>query len=243
MESVEDAAPNDRSATTEGVSPGALPRADEFVLTGQQLELYQALSEKSRKASDLYRGSLMTFADVNNPERFPQSAHSIRELIKNLHKFIDVPAESDKARMGDKFRTLADKWEKVKAKTSCHNSGVWDGPIDKHLRRGLAAVDEAIEWLRANRPTVKETSLALIRGLDVSRNPLPPSLETTHYREWKALYDYFVAVCHHDRETDEAEFSTNLYGFERFVLDRVRPRTLAEQTLIDQLIAEAEHGH
>jgi hypothetical protein len=238
-----DSAAIELSPATDAVSPGAPLRTDVFVLTGQQLELYRALSEKSEKAAGWYHGGLIAFSNASNPERFVQAAHSIRELIKNLHKFIDVPAKSDKARMGDKFRTLADRWDKAKKKTSCHDGKVWEGRIDDHLRRGLAAVDEAIEWLRVNRPTVRETSIALIRGLDVSRRRLPPSLETTHYTEWKALYDYFVAVCHHDRETDENEFSTNLYAFERFVLDRVRPKTLKEQTLIDQLIAEAEDVH
>ena len=91
MESPEESAAIDRSPKTEVVSPSALPRADEFVLTDQQLELYEALSEKSEKAGAWYRGALVALSNDNNPERFVQAAHSIRELIKNLHKFIDVP--------------------------------------------------------------------------------------------------------------------------------------------------------
>jgi hypothetical protein len=42
--------------------------------------------------------------------------------------------------------------------------------------------------------------------------------------------------------TDEDEFRGALDTLESFVLERLKPRTYAEQVALDQLIAEAERG-
>jgi hypothetical protein len=42
------------------------------------------------------------------------------------------------------------KWEEAKRQSSCHTAGVWSGEIDEAARRGIVAVDEAIEWQRKN---------------------------------------------------------------------------------------------
>jgi hypothetical protein len=214
----------------------------EFVLAGQQLELYGTLREWDERAGEWYRGALVALSNPNNPERFVHAAHSIRELMKNLHNFIDAPVQADGAKLGDKFTALSSKWEKAREASACHTDDVWDGPIDRHLRRALAVIDSTVAWYRTNRVTWKETSLTVIRQLDVSQRPLPPSLETARFAEWDALLNYFIAVCHHGRATDETEFSTRLYAFERFVLDRAKPKTSSEQATLDQLIAEAERG-
>ena len=193
-----------------------------FSLTGEQLELYGLLCEWSEIAGDWYRGALLGLSNSSNPERFAQAAHSIRELMKNLHVFIDAPVRIDKARLGDKFTTLSSRWDNAKRLSDCHANGVWDGPIDHHLRKGLTAVDDTITWYRTNRISWKETSVTLIRQLDVSERPPPPRVETAHFNEWNDLLNYFIAVCHHGHQTDESEFGSNVYAFERFVLDRAK---------------------
>ena len=64
-----------------------------FVMADQQLELYRILVKRSDTAADWYRGALMALADLNNPERFAQAAHSLRELMKKLHIFMEVTPE------------------------------------------------------------------------------------------------------------------------------------------------------
>jgi hypothetical protein len=76
----------------------------------------------------------------------------------------------------------------------------------------------------------------------VSGRALPSWIEDTHVKTWNDLRDYFVRVCHHDRETDENEFTAALDTLEVFVLDRLNPRTYPEQATLEQLIAEAERG-
>ena len=120
--------------------------------------------------------------------------------------------------------------------------GTWSGEIDDPARLGFDAIDAAIEWRRVNRPKREETSRATIRALDISKRALPTWIEDTHVKAWNDLRDYFVRVCHHGRETDIAEFEAAVYEFERFVLDRMKPRTYREHVSLEQLIAEAESG-
>jgi hypothetical protein len=226
------------------ISSASTPRAvAELPMSEQQLELHQLLLGHSEEAANWYYGAVFARSQSGNPERLIQAAHSMRELMWKLHVFIEVPAEGDPARPFDKLSALADIWESAKKKTRCQKEGAWnDKPIDKHLRRALAAADKTVDWVRTNRPHFQETSKRVIEKLDVSSKPLPPAVENRHYLEWSSLYEYFKKVCHHERQTDEVEFDANFYAFERFVLDRAKPKISEEHKRLDELIAEAEHG-
>jgi hypothetical protein len=216
--------------------------AGEIVLVGQQLAFYQALADQDGRVAGWYLGARITLLNMKNPERLEQAGHSLRELMDKLHPVLKLPAEAEGGRLGDTFDAMTVKWEKAKRQSSCHTGGTWSGEIDEAARRGFAAIDEAIEWQRKNRQKRKETYRATIRALDVSGRALPSWIEDTHVKTWNDLRDYFVRVCHHDRETDENEFTAALDTLEVFVLDRLNPRTYPEQATLEQLIAEAERG-
>jgi hypothetical protein len=234
------AGPADASELGEPTPPTEL--VDEGGLSGQQLGFFRALAEQDGRIAGWYLGARITLLNTRNPERLQQAAHSLRELMDKLLPVLGLPAEAEGGNLGDRFAAMTTRWERAKKQSRCHNDGVWSGEIDDAARRGLTAVDEAIEWQRKNRPKRKETYRATIRALDVSRRPLPVWIEDTHVLLWDDLRDYFVKVCHHGRETDEDEFSAALHELERFVLDRLKPRTYAEQGTIDESIAEAERG-
>jgi hypothetical protein len=233
-------APADAPELAEPVPPADL--IDEGGLSGQQLGFFQALAEQDGRVAGWYLGARMTLLNTRNPERLQQTAHSLRELMDKLLPVLGLPAEAESGRLGDRFAALTSRWEAAKAQSACHTDGVWSGEIDEAARRGFMAVDEAIDWQRQNRPRRRETYRATIRALDVSRRPLPSWIEDTHVQLWNDLRDYFVRVCHHGRETDEDEFRGALDTLESFVLERLKPRTYAEQVTLDQLIAEAERG-
>jgi hypothetical protein len=222
-------------------APSAEPDGD-VVLVGQQLAFYRALAEQAAGVAGWYLGARITLSNRKNPERLAQAAHSLRELMDKLDPVLRLPAEADGGGLGDRFAVMMAAWEKAKRQSSCHTDGAWSGEVDEAARRGFAAVDAAVEWQRKNRPQRKETYRKTIRALDVSGRPLPSWIEDTHVKQWNDLRDYFVKVCHHDRETDENEFSAALHTFEVFVLGRLKPPTFAEQATLDELIAEAEGG-
>jgi hypothetical protein len=211
-------------------------------LVGQQLALYRALAEHSRELAGRYLGASVVLMAPANPEQFAQAAHSVRELMNNLHTISNVPVQAKGGRLGDKFAAMTERWESAKRNSDCFDEEGWHGEIDDAARRGFEAVDDAIAWQEKNRPKRKEQHRSTLRGLDAAQRPLPAFIENGFIELWDGMRDYFVDVCHHRRETTEEEFLGTLEQLERFVLDRLKPRTFAEQTTIDALIAEAESG-
>ena len=213
-----------------------------FVLAGQQLAVYRALAEKDGRLAGWYAGARKTFADAKNPERFPQAAHSIRELMNNLHSIADVPVKADTGNLGSEFAVMTERWQRAQRTSDCYVGGRWEGEIDPAARRGFEAVEVIIEWDANNRPKRVEVQRLTIRSLDVSGRDLPGWIEDAFIRMWDEWRTFFIKVCHHGHETTEEEFSATLEELERFILDRLKPRTFTEQATLDELIAEAERG-
>src|ERR1700686_5116758 len=72
-----------RALGPEMVAP--IPRAAEALSPSQQL-IAARLAKINPKLRPMYEGGVRVLADVENPERFHQSAHSIRELTANLSR-------------------------------------------------------------------------------------------------------------------------------------------------------------
>lgn len=209
-------------------------------LRGQQLALYEAISERNGDFASWYRGARIAVENTGNPEGLVHAAHSIRELMNNLHRIGDLPVQADAGRLNDKFEAMRSTWDRAKRRSDCYSDdGGWRGEIDDHARRAFAAVDEAIRWQAENRVRWQEQHLATIRQLDVAHDELPSWIENAFVVQWASLRDYFVGVSHR-RGTDRAEFLAALDVFEKFVLERLRPRTFEDQRVLDEAIAEAE---
>jgi hypothetical protein len=78
-----------------------------------------------------------------------------------------------------------------------------------------------------------------IRVLDVSGRPLPSWIEKDFVSQWDSLRDYFIRVAKRGPTTRD-EFEAALDTLERFVLERLKPRTYTDQATLDALIREAE---
>jgi hypothetical protein len=209
-------------------------------LRGRQLALYRALAERSEELAGWYLGARMALADPANPERFVHAAHSIRELIDKLNSVLNVPAKVIGGRLGDQVAKMAEEWERAKASSDCHQDGTWSGEIDNAHRRGIRAVEALIEWRASERPQRTEVFRATLRAIDVSGRTLPPQIEDAFVGVWDELRNFFVKVSHHGSQPTEVEFLRALDTFETFVIDRLKPRTFAEQAELDRIIEEAE---
>jgi hypothetical protein len=217
------------------------PRSLTVPLQGQRLAMFEAIWERDRELADRYLGACVTLTTTGNPENLTQAAHSLRELINELHRIGDIPVKSAGGRLGDKFDAMTKKWEKAKRNSACYSEERgWAGEIDDHAKRGFGAVDTAIDWQAANRPRWRDQFRTTIRELDAARDQLPGWLEDTFVDQWDKTRDYFVDVAHHRRSTTSEEFTAVLSSFETFVLDRLKPRTFEEHEELDQLISEAE---
>jgi hypothetical protein len=209
-------------------------------LRGQQRAFFLAIAEYDGELANWYLGACMAFAAPTNPEHLVHAAHSIRELMSNLHKIAGIPVKADAGRLNDKFDEMKTKWKRGKRNSTAFSEEEgWHGEFDRHAQRACEAVDDAIAWDAANRVAWKERHLETIRVLDVSGRPLPAWIEKDFVTQWDTLRTYFIRVAHRDPTTRE-DFEAALGTLERFVLERLKPRTYSDQATLDSLIREAE---
>jgi hypothetical protein len=62
----------------------------------QQLALYEALGERAEELARMYIGALIVLANPDNPDRLPQAAHSLRELMEKIPKYKQINSEGSK---------------------------------------------------------------------------------------------------------------------------------------------------
>lgn len=209
-------------------------------LTGQQLAFYNALLERDADLASWYLGARYALQKTANPEALVHAAHSIRLLMNDLHTIGALAPQASAGNLTDRFNAMREKWEKGKRNSNCYSEGGgWNGEIDGHARRSFEEVDAAISWHIANRPAWEERHRTTIRVLDVSGRAMPGWIEDEYVRHWNTLRDYFVKVAKH-HHTDWNEFGAALDALERFVLERLKPRTYSEFAELDAVIAKAE---
>lgn len=208
-----------------------------LLLTGQQQTLLTALVEKDSQLAKIYLGAVHVLHQDGNPDREALAAHAMRELMEKLPQFIDVPtAEKPKkpASLNVKVRELSDHWAGVSAEII--NGTV----ITPKLRRFHIKVKNFFDWFEQSFPKRREQTAAALRGLDVTGRSLPTPIQELHIKHWGLCNGFFQSVSHHGRLCSQEEFSSWLDELERFLLDRMRPRTFETFSALDSIIAEGE---
>jgi hypothetical protein len=208
-------------------------------LSSQQLALYQALGKKEPALGDMYLGALLVLREVSNPERLAQAAHSLRELMDKIPKYVDVEMKAHRETLGNKVDALDEGWRKLTQNTACHQGGSWGGNVDQPLSRYLQKLEEFFDWHAKHRPRRRVEAARLFRQLDGLQFTLPSFLEHLNVSEWQRLRDYFVSGAHHQR-IDDSVFAERLESLESFLIARLHPRAYADLDEIDGIIREVE---
>lgn len=215
------------------------PTTGDKSLRGQQRALYEALTDRDHRLARIYLGSLQVLGS-QNCNKLALSAHGVRELLKELPQYFKVEQPAHEQSLGTKVRELEDAWAKVSSKSTCMNSCEWSGEIDGHLSKFLTRVHVFFDWVRVHMPRRKEEAAETLFAIDPARGRLPKELESVHVNLWFKLRDYFVGIAHHGSEPSMDEFRQYLDELERFLLDRLSPRTFSDMEEIDSLIARGE---
>ena len=128
-------------------------------------------------------------------------------------------------------------------RTSCRDESVgWDGPIDNPLRKFLRRLGQCLDWFASHHPRRREEIGGMLERLDGSAGVLPPPLASLNIDAWTQIRDFFVGVSHHRVACKESDIRQWLDALERFLLDRLVPRTFDDFNDIDSLLDE-ESGH
>lgn len=210
-------------------------------MSAQQLALHEALGERAEELARMYIGALVVLANPNNPDRLPQAAHSLRELMEKIPRYIAVEIRAESESLRVKVRELEGRWNSTVENSMCYDGGNWTGSIDRHLRRLLQrGLQPFFNWFNEHHPRRRVETAAVLRQLDGSGRTLPARLENLEVKGWMAIREYFQAVAHHGRQPPEEDFRTWIDALERSLLDRLRPRTFADFDAIDDIIREGE---
>src|SRR5262245_31041334 len=73
-------------------------------------EVYQGLCERDGRLGAIYLGALLTLRQRANPERFPQAAHSLREMMNLLPAVLEVATPEHHQMLGGQVRGLEQLW-------------------------------------------------------------------------------------------------------------------------------------
>lgn len=220
-----------------GEHAGAASPTAGIVLAGQQQALLTALIEKDPQLGVMYLGGLHVLQQEGNPDREALAAHAIRELMEKLPQFIDVPTREKSTKpvsLGVKVRELSDYWAGVSAEV------VSATVITAKLRKFHKKVKEFFDWFEQSVPKRREQTAQALRRLDVTGRSLPTPIEQLHIKHWGLCNDFFQGVSHHGHVCSPGEFANWLDEFERFLLDRMRPRTFETFSALDNIIEEGE---
>jgi hypothetical protein len=201
-------------------------------LTGQERALYEALLTLDEGLARMYLGSCFVRDQLQNPDRHALRAHGLRELMEKLPKYRDVPVVSKSPSLKDKVRQLASSWKPEFAATDSTNV--------KNLSRFLVGSKDFFEWFSTEHLTRREQAATILRQLDPLSRRLPDAIEGLRIKEWQACEGFFQGVSHHTLRCTDDEFEAFQDTLERFLLDRLRPRTFEDQAELDAIIEEGE---
>jgi len=225
----------------ENLMSGETFRRAALELTGAQRALQGALGGRSDALEKMYIGALVVLRDEANPDRFALAAHSLRELLEKLPDHFNVPQQAIKETLKAKVNELHDHWQRAR-KGSCHKDGGWDGVIDQLLKAFLGRVGAFFEWHTTHHRRRNAEAAHALREFDAARRALPPSLEDLNVQALAQMRDFFQKVAHHRHRVDQDEFVTWLDSLERFLLDRLVPRTFEDFEELDRLIDEGSNA-
>lgn len=208
-------------------------------LSPQQQAVREALEDKYPDLATMYQGAVVVLRQDNNPERFVQAAHSVRELMEKFPRFAHVEQRAHGETLTQEVIRVRTLWQSATDTSPCRGKDGWSGAIDGSLSKLLEGLDRLIEWFDRHKPRRDEEAQRFLQMVEASGRALPAPLARLNTEYWMYLRGYFQGVAHH-RGCNPDEFGQSLEALERFLLDLLRPHTFGDFDAIDQLVEAGE---
>ncbi len=172
-----------------------------------------------------YEGALWARQDMDNPDRLPQAAHSLRDLLQELPKVLlnaPVIAKFDSKNARKKIR------ERLKADHKQYPECNWeDAEITPEFARTL---DMLIEYIEANeQPTRAEQLANALKSVDPMFGVVGPDIVKRKTKHYIDVWHKVQAVAHHGRTVDDAGFDALLDEVNDLILGLVAPVAVEDQ--------------
>ena len=175
-------------------------------LNSIQQSIFERLREQtisSKNLKDMYLSAHVVLNNKSNPERYHQSAHSLRELTYYLTDNIEIPSEE-----------LDERRDHLKSIYSQIKNSPDFNEISKQTLKNV------IDNLEPEKPSHKIKIKTLIENLDELAGIPKESI----VNQWYKLHNYFVMLCHHRTNVAQIEvFEENLLKLEYILLALLCP--------------------
>ena len=208
-------------------------------LEARQLEVWRTLQVKSTdkyRLADWYLGALSSLRNTFNPDRFAQSAHSLRELLEKIPRALQTEqAGITGDELKNKRRALRAALEREKTN---FQAGWENQPITAELSNVLSEFEQYFEL--CERPDRKDQVFASLTRLDPMIETLPEQLRREKRERYVRLWNALEGIAHHGRRKTEEEFREYVLQVEELVLDLMAPVSAEDQHLLTQIIAEGD---
>ncbi len=209
--------------------------------TAKQEALVACLTRRSEKLARIYGSCLPVLYDEHNPDRFPLTAHSMRELIEKSPLLTGRQPVPPGDGMGNRIQRVRLAYLAMKAQGFTETS-----PLDTAeaaVRGVLGELDSFFEWMEVNRPQAERRTAEMLGNLSGPGPSLPVDVSDNEVAQWMTADDYFKKVAHHGQDhVNENEFMVHMTFIENVLLQRLRPPAVADLDVLDALIREGENG-
>jgi hypothetical protein len=210
--------------------------------TAEQNELIASLARRSEKVARIYDGGLGVFYQAENAGRLPLTAHSMRELMAKC----PILTGREPTPQGDTVNNRIGRVKEayLELKKQGYNEASPLDATEGAMRTLFAKLDKFFEWMEDNRPQLEKRTAEMLSDLSGPGQALPMDIFDAEVARWLAANNYFTRIAHHGQDhINENEFMVHMTFIENVLLQRLRPRAIADHNAIDALVAEVEHGH
>jgi len=177
--------------------------------------LIDYLSAKSERLGNMLKGAWVCLGhESENPDVHAQVASSMWELMEKAQKDLTALPINSGEIIGQ-VRTLSASW---KAAAMPVGDSSWDGSCTDEQKAVLVEVNATLEYFDTNYPSNNERRTAIIQALSGSSG-IPGNIMIDRDNAWKRLFEYFVAIRHHNRTTTTEELMANMVELEQLLLD------------------------
>lgn len=200
----------------------------------QILDILRNAKSKKYPLEDWYLGAIYAAKNTYNPDRLPQAAHSLRELLEKLPR---VFVESEIQESTPDFRGMRVNLYSRLCDDKTRYDGVWKAKtIDNRLDKTIRGMDRYLELNKI--PKRKEQIHAVMNKLDPMYDALDQGIKTEKSEIFHKLWKTFEGLAHHKNGADDEFFWKQLSIAECLIIDLLAPITAKDQFAIQTIISK-----